>query len=129
MLRTCWFTSRIVIVEADTIEEAKEKVSKAYYDGDILIHADNSAVDLEIKDDTNNYIDIFGKEEFESMEVEDCFKVPLLSIGDQFYEVQHDVAYPRWAHSKRHIEYCMKNLGKTTFLTKEDAIKAGCVVW
>ena len=120
---------RTVVVEADTYEQAEEKVSDAYYNGNIQLHADNSAVDLELENDTDNYIEIFGKEEFESMEVENCFKVPLLSLGDYFYEVQHNIAYPRLAHSERHIKYCMKNLGKTTFLTKEDIEKAGYKVW
>ena len=52
-----------------------------------------------------------------------------LKIGDEFYEVQHNIAYPRFAHSGKHIEYCMKNLGKITFLTKEDAKKAGYKIW
>ena len=48
-----------------------------------------------------------------------------LKIGDQFWEAQQGIAYPRWAHSKAHVDYCIKNLGKFTFLSKEDAIKAG----
>ena len=52
-----------------------------------------------------------------------------LKVGDQFWEVQHDWAYPRWAHSQLHVDYCMKNLGKFTFLSKEDAIKAGYQTW
>lgn len=69
-----------------------------------------------------------------SVEVVDISNYELVScdnlkIGDEFYEVQHGVAYPRWAHSHLHIEYCMKNLGKTTFLTKEDAQAAGYKIW
>lgn len=52
-----------------------------------------------------------------------------LNIGDQFWEVQNGIAYPRWAHSAAHVVYCMKNLDKTTFLTKEDAEKAGYPTW
>lgn len=48
-----------------------------------------------------------------------------LNVGDEFWEVQNGVAYPRWAHSPAHVIYCMKHLGETTFFTKEDAIKAG----
>ena len=52
-----------------------------------------------------------------------------LNVGDEFWEVQNGVAFPRWAHSASHVVYCMKNLGKTTFLSKEDAQEAGYPVY
>lgn len=57
-----------VIVEADNYLEAEEKVKCAYDNCDLILNADNSAVDVEFENDTDNYIEIFGKEEFESME-------------------------------------------------------------
>lgn len=57
-----------VIVEADNYLEAEEKVKNAYDNCDLILNADNSAVDVEFKNDTDNYIELFGKEEFESME-------------------------------------------------------------
>ena len=61
--------TRTVIVEAEDYLEAEDKVADAYYRGDIQLHADNSAVDLELDNDTEEQINIFGKEEFESLEV------------------------------------------------------------
>lgn len=62
--------TRTVVLEANSYEEAENKVADAYYNkGTLWFHADNSAVDLELEDDTKNYIEIFGKEEFEVMEV------------------------------------------------------------
>lgn len=52
-----------------------------------------------------------------------------LNVGDEFWEVQNGIAYPRWAHTASHVVYCMKNLGKTTFLSKEDAKEAGYPTW
>ena len=66
--------TRTVVVEADTYEEAEDKVANAYYGGALVFHEDNSAVDLECENDTENYIEIFGKEEFEQMEVSKEFK-------------------------------------------------------
>lgn len=62
---------RTVVVEAEDYLEAEDKVADAYYKGNLQLHADNSAVDLELSNDTDNYIEIFGKEEFEAMEVSD----------------------------------------------------------
>ena len=50
-------------------DEAEDKVVDAFYNGALVLHEDNSAVDLECENDTENYIEIFGKEEFEQMEV------------------------------------------------------------
>lgn len=63
------FLVRTVIVEAEDYLEAEDKVANAYYKGDLQLHADNSAVDLELENDTENYIEIFGEEEFKLMEV------------------------------------------------------------
>lgn len=60
---------RTVVVEAEDYLEAEDKVANAYYKGDLQLHADNSAVDLELENDTENYIEIFGEEEFQLMEV------------------------------------------------------------
>lgn len=60
--------TRVVVVEAEDYMEAEDKVADAYYKGNLQLHADNSTVDLELENDTGNYIEIFG-EEFETMEV------------------------------------------------------------
>lgn len=57
--------TRTVIVEVDdneTYEDAEEKVYQAYNDCHIVINEDNSAVEFGCKDDTENYIEIFGKD-------------------------------------------------------------------
>lgn len=61
--------TRTVIVEADTYDEAEDKVADAFYKGTLVLHEDNSAVDLECENDTENYIEIFGKDGFEQMDV------------------------------------------------------------
>lgn len=63
--------TRVVIVEADDYLEARDKVEDAYYRVDLELNADNSAVDLELENDTNNYIEMFGEKEFQLMEVSD----------------------------------------------------------
>lgn len=60
---------RTVVVEAEDYLEAEDKVANAYYKGDLQLNADNSAVDLELENDTENYIEIFGEEEFKSEEL------------------------------------------------------------
>lgn len=48
-----------------------------------------------------------------------------LKVGDEFWELNDNFVepaiYPRKAHSLQHVLYCMDNLGKTTFLTYEEA--------
>lgn len=66
--------TRTVVVEAEDYLKAKDKVANAYYKGDIQLYADNSTVNLELENDTNYYIEVFGKEEFEAMEVSEEFK-------------------------------------------------------
>lgn len=63
--------TRVVIVEADDYLEARDKVEDAYYRVDLELNADNSAVDLELENDTDNYIEMFGEKEFQLMEVSD----------------------------------------------------------
>lgn len=63
--------TRVVIVEADDYLEARDKVEDAYYRVDLELNADNSAVDLELENDTDNYIEMFGEEDFQFMEVSD----------------------------------------------------------
>lgn len=65
--------TRTVVVEADDYEEAENKVADAYYKGNLVFHVDNSAVDLECKNDTENYIEIFGKDAFKNMDVSEEF--------------------------------------------------------
>ena len=62
--------TRTIIVEAEDYLEAEDKVADAYYDGRIILDGDNSAIDVELQNDTENYIEIFGKEDFEKMAVE-----------------------------------------------------------
>ena len=66
--------TRVVIVEADDYLEARDKVEDAYHRVDLELNADNSAVDLELENDTDNYIEMFGEEEFQLMEVSDEVK-------------------------------------------------------
>lgn len=60
--------TKVVIVDADSYEEAKREVMDEYYKCNIELNADNSAVDVEFSDDTEEYINIFGEEEFNKME-------------------------------------------------------------
>ena len=61
--------TRTLIVEADTYDEAEDKIANAFYNGALVLHEDNSAVDLECANDTKEYIEIFGEDGFEQMEV------------------------------------------------------------
>lgn len=65
--------TRTVVVEVEDEQDyltAEDKCAEAYYAGTITLNADNSAVDVEIENDTENYLEIFGKEEFEKMDSE-----------------------------------------------------------
>lgn len=57
-----------VIVEADNYLEAEEKVRWEYDSFRLILNADNSAVDVEFENDTDNYGELFGEEDFQSME-------------------------------------------------------------
>ena len=59
---------RTVIVNAENYDEASEKVMDAYDKGDIDLNYDNASIEAETKDDTANYIKIFGEKEFMDME-------------------------------------------------------------
>lgn len=59
---------RTVIVDADDYEEASKKVMDAYDKGDIDLNYDNASIEAETKDDTANYIEIFGEKESMDME-------------------------------------------------------------
>ena len=57
--------TRTVIVEVDddaTYEDAEEKVYQAYNNCYIIINEDNSTVEFECKDDTENYMELFGED-------------------------------------------------------------------
>ena len=60
--------TRIVIVEAENYLEAEDKTWKAYINDKFELNADNSAVDLELENDSDNYVEIFGGELFQKME-------------------------------------------------------------
>lgn len=65
--------TRTIIVDVEDDQDyltAEGKCADAYYDGQIMFNADNSAVDLEIENDTENYIEIFGENEFQKMKSE-----------------------------------------------------------
>lgn len=66
--------TRTVLVDADNYEEAEKKVSKAYDECKLILTPDNSIVEVEYRDDTEQYIDVFGLNEFDAMEEDGCFK-------------------------------------------------------
>ena len=47
--------TKVEIVEAEDWLEAQDKVSDAYYNGDIILYADNSSVDMELENDSEFY--------------------------------------------------------------------------
>lgn len=61
--------TRTIIVDGDNYEEAVDKVMNEYNNGNLVLHADNSTLELECNDDTENYLEIFGNDEFEKMDV------------------------------------------------------------
>ena len=63
--------SRTVIVECDSYEDAEKKIEAAYKSGEIILTADNSTVEFECINDTENYLDIMGEEEYKIMEVDE----------------------------------------------------------
>ncbi len=52
--------STTIICDAYSYEEAQEKVKNAYNHGLFVLDGDNSDTSVQYKDDTANYIDIFG---------------------------------------------------------------------
>ena len=72
------------------------------------------------------YEEIYRKlAEYEDAEEQGLLLRLKLKVGDEFWELNDNfvepVIYPRKAHSLQHVLYCMDNLGKTTFLTYEEA--------
>ena len=68
-IRATELLTRTILVEADTYEDAEDIIVDAFNHGRIVFHEDNSAFELECEDDTKEYIEIFGQEEFARMEV------------------------------------------------------------
>ena len=63
--------------------------------------------------------------EYKALEEQGLLLRLKLKAGDTFWELNSACSepyiYPRIAHSLMHVMYCMDNLGKVTFLTKEEA--------
>lgn len=63
--------------------------------------------------------------EYEDLEEQGLLLKLKLKVGDTFWELNDNFVepaiYPRKAHSLQHVLYCMERLGKTTFLSKEEA--------
>ena len=66
--------TRTVIVEADNYVNAHNAVIDAFNEGKISLNYDNSNDDMIIENDTDNYIEIFGKDVFESLDVSQEFE-------------------------------------------------------
>ena len=63
---------KTVIVETDgDFSDAKNIVEDAYYSESIVLSADNADVNLELVNDTENYIRMYGKEKFNSLPVDE----------------------------------------------------------
>lgn len=62
--------TRTVIVDADNYDAAEAIVADAHEKGRLVMDIENSSVEIECKDDTAEYIKIFGKSFFE-MDAED----------------------------------------------------------
>lgn len=60
--------TRTVVVETDDYTEAEDKVADAYGKGVLWLDADNASIELNLEDDTKNYIEIFGAEGFMKLE-------------------------------------------------------------
>ena len=62
---------------------------------------------------------------YEDMEEQGLLLRLKLKVGDEFWELNDNFVepaiYPRKAHSLQHVLYCMYRLGKTTFLTCQEA--------
>ena len=66
--------------------------------------------------------------EYENAEEKGLLLRLKLRPGDKFWELNNNhlqpTVYPRTAHTLQHVLYCMDRLGKTTFLTQEEAEQA-----
>ena len=56
--------SRLVVVDAVNYIDAQRQISKAYFDTDLQLNADNSDVEIEYSDYTDDYRKTVGDEEF-----------------------------------------------------------------
>lgn len=54
--------TKVEIVEAEDWLEAQDKVADAYYNGDIILNADNSSVDMKLENDTEFNPEFYEKE-------------------------------------------------------------------
>lgn len=71
------------------------------------------------------YEEIYRKlAEYEDAEEQGLLLKLNLKAGDDFWELNNGVIYPRKAHSLQHVLYCMDRLGVLTFLTEKDAKQA-----
>lgn len=59
--------TRTIMVDANSYEEAEEKVNQAYYSGGIELCADNSNIEVACKDITEVLKKDMGEEAFEQM--------------------------------------------------------------
>ena len=62
--------SRTVIVEADSYEDGVNKLEMAYEGNKITLTPDNAISELSCENDTENYVDLFGQEEFDNMSID-----------------------------------------------------------
>ena len=62
--------SRTVIVEADSYEDGVNKLEMAYDDNEITLTPDNAISELSCENDTENYVNLFGQEEFDNMSID-----------------------------------------------------------
>ena len=60
--------ARTVIADGDTYEQAEKRVKESVKQKRITLHEENSHYDYDFKDDTKNYLEIFGEEEFNVLE-------------------------------------------------------------
>lgn len=68
-------TRTVVVDHVNSLEEAKEKVKKAYDAGNLMLTADNATVELELSDDTECYEEIFG-DDFDKLPESDGIRPP-----------------------------------------------------
>ena len=63
--------SRTVIVEADSYDDGVNKLEMAYEGDELTINPDNAILsELSCENDTENYVDLFGQEEFDNMSID-----------------------------------------------------------
>ena len=59
----------VVIVDAEDYNDAHKTVADAYNNGEITFNKDNSIQETSIKDITDEYNELFGKETFQTCDV------------------------------------------------------------